>query len=98
MSYKHIYQHRAEYEYDDALNWYLERSLDAGIHFAEEIAQKLKEICLHPTLYRKTKKHFREAILKKYAYSIIYRIAEEENLILIVSVFHHSRKPGDNFH
>ena len=95
--YEYLFQLRARLEFYEALAWYGENSAQAAGNFAEAITNKLQEISEHPTLYRNTKKYFREAILKKYPYSIIYRIDEKGKLIVIVSIFHHSRKPGDKF-
>ena len=97
MAHNYIYEPRALYEYEEAILWYLERSKQAGENFELAINEKLRKISSNPTLYRKTKKHFREASLNKYPYSIIYFVEEDINTIVIVSIFHNSRNPGKKF-
>jgi len=97
MTYTHIYEADAQLEYEEAILWYLEKSNQASRNFELEINEKLKEICLKPTLYRNTKKYFREALLKKYPFSIIYFIDEEHHNIVITSVFHNSRNPKKKY-
>jgi len=97
MKYSYIYEPRAIQEYEEAVLWYLEKSKQAAEHFENAMNEKLREVCLHPRLYRNTKKEFREAFLKKYPYSIIYVIAEDTRTIVITSVFHNSRNPGKKY-
>ena len=97
MKYSYIYEPRAIQEYEEAIVWYLEWSKQASEHFELAVTEKLHEICLHPRLYRNTKKYFREAFLKKYPYSIIYVIDNEKHTIVITSVFHNSRNPRKKY-
>ncbi len=93
MKYGYIYEPEAFIEYNDALMWYLERSVAAAENFANTIEEKLVDICIDPTVYRNPKKNYREISLKNYPYSIIYVIDEERNTVVITSVFHHRRAP-----
>ena len=93
MIYNHIYEPRALLEYEEAVLWYRERSKQASENFELAINEKLHEICMNPTLYRNTKKYFREAFLKKYPFSIIYFIDEIFDTIVVTSIFHNSRNP-----
>ncbi len=95
--YQYFFQLRGRLEFYEAITWYGENSSQAADKFIEEVTNKLQEICQRPTLYRNTKNHFREALLKSYPYTIIYRIDEEKKLIIVISVFHHSRNPGNKF-
>ena len=97
MTYTFIYQPQALLEYEHAILWYRERSKQASEIFELAINEKLHEICTTPTLYRNTKKHFREALLKKYPFSIVYVIDEKNRAIVITSVFHNSRNPKKKY-
>ncbi len=97
MSYTYTYEADAQLEYEEAALWYIENSIQAGKNFEIEVNEKLQEICLNPRLYRNTKKHFREALLKKYPFSIIYFIDEQNHVIVITSVFHNSRNPRKKY-
>ena len=97
MDYYHVFEPRAQLEYEDTILWYDERSEQARKNFQLEIDEKLREICRHPKRYRNTKKYFRETFLDKYPYSIIYFINEEDKTIVVTSIFHSSRNPQDKF-
>ena len=97
MTYTYIFEAGAQMEYEEAVIWYIEKSDVAGRNFELELNGKLLEICQNPTLYRNTKKKFREALLKKYPFSIVYFIDQENRTIVITSVFHTSRNPKRKF-
>jgi len=97
MVYHYIYEPRALLEYEEAILWYYERSKQASKNFELAVNEKLHEICLNPTQYHIAKKHFRETFLKKYPFSIIYFVEEENHTIVITSIFHSSRDPKRKF-
>ncbi len=84
-------------EYEDAVLWYRERSKQASEKFEIAINEKLNEICSDPALYRNAEKYFREALLKKYPFSIVYVIDEIQKIIVITSIFHNSRNPKKKY-
>jgi len=93
MNYKVILQPRARKELLDAWIWYEERQPDLGERFEIEVYKQLKEIEQHPKRYPERKQFFRETKIKTFPYLIIYRIDEEEKIILISCIFHTSRNP-----
>ena len=97
MDYSHIFEPRAQFEFEVAILWYDERSKQASKNFKQAIDEKIVEICEHPRRYRNTKKHFRETFLDKYPYSIIYVINEVDHVIVVTSIFHSSRNPKIKF-
>ena len=72
MTYTYIYEEDAQMDFEEAILWYMEKSDQAGRNFELEVNEKLKEICLNPTLYHNTKQNFREDLLKKHPFSIVY--------------------------
>ena len=82
----------AEEDYTDALNWSRERSLQAMAGFEAAIEVALQRIEKSPESYPIGDKHQRFYNLRRYPYSIIYRILPER--ILVAAVAHSSRDPG----
>jgi plasmid stabilization system protein ParE len=97
MRYNHIYEPKALQEYEEAILWYNERSYIASQNFVLAVNEKLLEICLYPTRCRITKRHFRESLVQKYPFSIIYFIDEARHTVVVTSVFHNSRDPNNKY-
>ena len=91
--YSYIFEPRAAIEYKEAILWYLEISLYAAENFDKLLKARIDEICLNPTLHNKTRKNYREAVVVKYPFSVIYFVEEEIRTVVIISIFHHKRNP-----
>lgn len=50
-------------------------------------------ICNYLTSWRNKYKDFYELGTKKYPYTIIYKIDNQNELIIVYSIFHHKRNP-----
>ena len=97
MIYKYTFTKRAAAQYREAVLWYVEKSILAGRNFDIELDEKIREICLHPTLYRNNVKKFREANLKYFPFTIVYKIDEKNHLVIITSIFHNKRNPKGKY-
>ncbi len=97
MIYKVILQLRARKELLDAWVWYEERQSGLGDRLENEIYKRIKQIGQHPERYPGRKQFFRETKIKTFPYLVIYRIDEEEKVILISSIFHTSRNPDTKY-
>ena len=97
MRYKITFRKRASNEYLDSLFWYKVRSFDAAEQFINAIDGTLEKIAFYPTRYRNTYKKFYEVGVKKFPFSIVYFIDEEEHRIVITSIFHYKRNPRKKF-
>jgi plasmid stabilization system protein ParE len=97
MSYQYIFLEKAQEEYEIALNWYKEKSLKATENFVNELKRQISVICEDPSRYRNTYKNYRETSLKRFPYSIIYFIDEDQKIIVIQSIFHHRRNPRNKY-
>ena len=79
-------------EAEAAARWYAERSASAAAGFSEEIDTAESAISDFPT----ARPHFdhgtRRYLLRRYPFSVIYRV--ESTGILIVAVAHGHRRPG----
>lgn len=93
MGYSYVLQAEAQAEYEVALAWYLERSVLAAENFVEEVDHIIELICQTPYRWRNEYDDYRELGLKKYPYSIVYTIEEENKVVVVSSIYHHSRSP-----
>lgn len=84
-------------EYEEAFKWYNERSELAADNLILAFQQTIEAICNDPFRFRNNYKTYRELSLKKYPYSIVYFIDEENQNILIISFFHHKRNPSKKY-
>jgi plasmid stabilization system protein ParE len=83
----------AQREYQAAIGWYQQRSAAAAQRFAAEVDRVVAAIAAQPDRYGWYEEPFREAGLRRYPYSIIYRV-EASGDVLVVAVAHNSREPG----
>ena len=71
----------------------LERSYIAAEGFVEAVDATLNLICEHPTRWRNEYAHYYELGLKKYPYNLIYFIDANTSMVVVISIYHHSRSP-----
>jgi plasmid stabilization system protein ParE len=83
----------AALEYDEAFNWYLERSPDAARKFDAEVERALTEILLSPRRWAAGPSETRRYLLRQFPFVLIY-YEHSLNEIQIVAVAHTSRRPG----
>lgn len=82
----------AEAEYEAALAWYLARSARAADGFEAAFERALESIVANPQLYPLYDDRHRFCLLRRYPYSIIYRVDGDQ--IRVVAVAHSRRLPG----
>ncbi len=97
MSYKYIFDPTAADEYEEAFEWYEEKSVVAADNLILAVQKAFTAICEEPSRYRNTYKNFYELSLKSYPYNLIYIIDEVKKLITITSLYHHKRSPKRKF-
>lgn len=92
MVFKIVISALAEYEIEEAIEFYESRSKGLGKQFLEYFKGYLKILKANPELFSIKKPPFyRELPLKKFPFVIIYEIFQNE--VVIYSVFHTSRNP-----
>jgi plasmid stabilization system protein ParE len=96
MSYHYKVLPAAQKEYEAALKWYRKKSLQAAENFVAAVEKTFERICQRPTWWRNAYKHYRELGVKKYPYTVIY-VVEENELVLVTSLYHHKRNPGKKY-
>lgn len=79
-------------EIEGAREYYDSQSAGLGSEFLDELEGSIDRILKFPKAWFQLTDQFRACSLQRFPYSIIYTI-EPNNMVLIVSVFHHRRKP-----
>lgn len=93
MIYNAILLPRARQELLAAWIWYEGKQTGLGDRFEMEVYKTIEEIEQHPKRYPEKIPFFRSKKIKTFPYLIIYKIEEEQRIILITSIFHTSRNP-----
>lgn len=84
----------AEIDVFDAFNWYEEKRKGLGRRFVGEVNGILQRIRKAPYHFQvRFSEVFRFAPLKKFPYLIVYKILEEEKIVIVNAVFHSSKNP-----
>lgn len=92
-----IYLSRARKEFDEAIDFYEERTIGLGIRFENQIKERIKIILEHPERYPVNKRYYRQALVKGFPYLIMYRYHKIKHTITILSFFHTSRNPKNKY-
>jgi plasmid stabilization system protein ParE len=80
-------------DFDEAVDWYIhELAFDAASDFANEFDDALALLAAFPELGISGRYETRVLTLRKFPYSLIYRVVQGH--IRIIAVAHHSRRPG----
>lgn len=83
----------AQKEWDEAAAWYEDKQASLGERFIKSVQIKLELISRYPERYPKRKKNFRETPVGLFPYNIVYAFYKKEFVVIILSIFHTSRKP-----
>ena len=78
-------------EIDEAYLWYESQRTGLGEEFLVEVNGTLERIGEMPELYAVLRRDTRRAMLGRFQYSLLYRLAGDE--VIVVSCFHGKRDP-----
>jgi plasmid stabilization system protein ParE len=93
MGNKIILSSKAIKELDESFLWYEERLDGLGDRFIGFIEKAFHLIELTPERFPLRTKSFREFVVGKFPYVIVYEYIKEEQKIIILHVFHTKRNP-----
>lgn len=79
-------------EYDEAFNWYADRSVSAAVGFASEIDAAVEVISRDPGRFVFTYGGCQLYRLKRYPYCVIYLVSDHK--IIVIAIAHAKRSPG----
>ena len=86
-----VFRLGARAEFDEAFDWYEQQQAGLGLDFLDCVADVLARIESMPKSYEMVFEDVRRAIVRRFPYSIFYRI--ETNQIVVLAVFHSKRDP-----
>ena len=87
-----VFRPEAQKELLDAMAWYEERAVGLGFEFARAVDVAIERIRRTPLTYPALEGGLRHLMIRKFPYSVVYIATESE--IVVVSCFHHRRRPG----
>lgn len=91
MPYKLEITEIAEDEYFTAFHYYEEQQSGLGDKLEKETDAIMDKLKANPYLFQRKYKHYREALIKRFPYFIVYEIIA--NSVIIHSFFHAKRNP-----
>lgn len=92
MSLPIILEDDAQAEYDEAFDWYDERSAVRAAEFEQAVEAVLTRIASRPRAHGVVYKDVRKAVVLGFTYCVYYY--EEPHRVVVISVFHTSRDPA----
>ena len=81
----------AEFDLTAAYRWYEERDTGLGAEFMRAVETSIYQIQRHPEMYPIAHRGVRQAITRRFPFSILYVI--QEQTAYVVAVFHAARDP-----
>jgi plasmid stabilization system protein ParE len=91
MNYVLVFCPEVRVELDEVYSWYESQQLGLGDDFLEEIEQALDRICQMPEAYAAVYRDVRRSVVRRFPYTIYYRIVSSR--VIITAVFHGHRNP-----
>lgn len=79
-------------EYDATVDWYEQRQPGLGTTFIARVREVLQRIAVNPPIYAAVYQGVRQAPVRRFPYTVVYR--EDQGEVVIVAVFHSSRDPS----
>ena len=98
MNYKIILSSKTVKELQESYDWYEGRSVGWGERFVELIDKAIKLILLNPEAYPNKMGQYREFVLNKFPYLIVYELVKEEHIVYILHIFHTKRNAKTKYY
>lgn len=81
----------AEHDLREGRRWYEKEAPHVAQRFRVEIRAAVSRIAEHPLLYPIVHHNVRRSVLRRFPYSVFYRI--EDEAILVIAIVHQARQP-----
>lgn len=92
MTYTAILHPLVNQDIVEGYDWYESSKAGLGEEFVTNVREKITEIIKHPHTYSsKYNVNYREAIIEKFPYVIVYKINKKKKEVFVASI-HHSKK------
>jgi plasmid stabilization system protein ParE len=93
MSLRLVLRDEAQFEFDEAFDWYESERAGLGVEFTAEIQKVFDRIAATPLIYQCALADIRKAVVRRFPYCIFYR--PHADRVEVIAVFHSSRNPRD---
>jgi len=94
MSYTHHLHPFAHFDIIEAYEWYELNKKGLGEDFINTIHNTIKQITTHPhTFSSKLNPNYREAVVKKFPFVIVYKVNDIKKDVFIASIHHAKKHP-----
>lgn len=97
MRFRYELYPKAQQEFEEAVEWYANRSLTSAEKFVEEVDSAFATICEFPHRWKNEYAHYYEYYLKRFPFAIVYIIDSTNQSIVILSIFHQRRNPRKRY-
>jgi plasmid stabilization system protein ParE len=77
----------------EAARFYEEQQAGLGMAFITEAEEAIKLIAEHPRMWRVIAKDVRRYLLKRFPYAIHYRLADDAQVVRLLTIRHGARRP-----
>jgi plasmid stabilization system protein ParE len=91
VNYVLVFRLEARNELDEAYSWYESQQPGLGDDFLEQVEEALDRTCQMPESYPAVYRDVRRSIVRRFPYTIYYRIVSSR--VIITAVFHGRRDP-----
>lgn len=98
MSYTYWVHEKIQKDLNEGFAWYEDKIKGLGYEFLNSIENKISEIIKHPhTFGSKGNPRYREALVNKFPYIIVYKVYEKKKEIFISSIHHTKKSPRKKY-
>ncbi len=98
MSYTYWLHEKVQTDFDEGFTWYENKRKGLGDEFLLDIEKKIDVILNQPEAFgSKGHLYYREALLDRFPYVIVYRIYKRKKEIFISSVHHTKKSVGKKY-
>jgi plasmid stabilization system protein ParE len=97
MKYSLEVTERAENQLWEAYRWYDARKTGLGMEWMDYVTGEIDRLADNPYIYQPYHSRYRKMVLRRFPYSVIYQVIEDEQLVIITSVIHQRRNEQDLF-
>lgn len=95
--YQLIFHPDADKEFTESVIWYEEQKENLGERFANAIEEVIQRIQARPESFGYSKRPFREATVKVFPFTIIYKVNKQKQTIYIAAIYHAKRNPKKKY-
>jgi plasmid stabilization system protein ParE len=82
----------AEHDITRAMAWYSAEQEGLGLEFLQSVDEAIRQVQVNPGAYRKRRREYRGILLKRFPYTLYFRVVGDT--VRIAAVLHHRRGPA----